>query len=738
MRSTGRPTVGTRTSDRLIVDEGRATDGGPRGVRDRVVPSAARPPARPRRARRRPHPGRLPLGRHRIHRPTRRPRRPAPTPRHRTAARRRVRPAGRRGARRPGVPPPGAHRQPRRGPPVHLHRPSRPELRIATRSCRGIAPETCSLEYRYWSLDVDDPANVPAGQADRPAPTHGAQPSTPAGVAVGRGPTGLLPGRDHPEGQRGRRRARGPAHRRRPRDLRWRGRARDPGRGAARRGTHRAGRAADRRRGPCPRHATRSPSAHADGRRRRSPRAWAPSSPSGWACSSRRSGRSATSRELRHTARSRRRRSIVLVTVLGAGARAARVGIARRSPSSRRDAGSTTRRAPAGLRVDWRGSAPPRGRRRRRAAFARGRSRCCRRRPPWRSRPWPRRWCSAPTSPRSSATPHRYGWPWQVGVLTGFGYGETDRGLVAATLARPTRGDVLGRARLRERHRRPGPGRGALRRALAGPRGRARAGSRAGSAKRRSVGPRPTDSASTSGTASGSTCAAGRRRVRVVGTTVMPAIGQYQSDRSGLGVGAFTVLPKARMDDHAVTFIGVHLRPAPTRPGPSPPIRPQVVRWDATGAPPYTYVTAVRPAEIVNADATQGAPMVLAGVLALALLTALGAVARRDGQRPPARLRGAADDRLHRRDRSRGASAGTRSPRSAPASCSASRSASWRPLAVGRFAEEIGVGPDPTFAGAATLSVGGRPAAAAVRPRAVHAHPAEILHTAERCAPRDR
>jgi putative ABC transport system permease protein len=46
--------------------------------------------------------------------------------------------------------------------------------------------------------------------------------------------------------------------------------------------------------------------------------------------------------------------------------------------------------------------------------------------------------------------------------------------------------------------------------------------------------------------------------------------------------------------------------------------------WDASGSPPLTYVAPVRPPEIVNADAMRTAPALLAGVLALALLVALG------------------------------------------------------------------------------------------------------------------
>ena len=53
-------------------------------------------------------------------------------------------------------------------------------------------------------------------------------------------------------------------------------------------------------------------------------------------------------------------------------------------------------------------------------------------------------------------------------------------------------------------------------------------------------------------------------------------------------------------------------------------IRRQVPGWDASGSPPYTFAAPVRPPEIVNAEAMRAAPTLLAGVLAIALLVALG------------------------------------------------------------------------------------------------------------------
>jgi putative ABC transport system permease protein len=223
-------------------------------------------------------------------------------------------------------------------------------------------------------------------------------------------------------------------------------------------------------------------------------------------------------------------------------------------------------------------------------------------------------------------TPKRYGWPWQVGVLTGSGYGDTNTGAVRTTLTgRPgvrswdwlgiESGSVAGRPvpLLIGAHAVDLPivaGR-APRRAGEAVLGRAtadRLGLRVGDHVRIGLG----------------TSAGGRsQRAQVVGTTVLPAIGSFLSDRTGLGVGAYLIVPSSvlRRD---TSFTGVRLdegvRPARFLAS----IRGQVAGWDASGSPPYTFSTPVRPPEIVNADAMRTAPLLLAGVLAFALLVALG------------------------------------------------------------------------------------------------------------------
>ena len=104
---------------------------------------------------------------------------------------------------------------------------------------------------------------------------------------------------------------------------------------------------------------------------------------------------------------------------------------------------------------------------------------------------------------------------------------------------------------------------------------------------------------------------------------MLPAIGQYLSDRSGLGVGVFTLVPAKRFDDQAVTFIGVHLAPGADAQRTATALHPLLAGWDETQTIPFAYPAPIRPAEIVNAEGMRRGPIVLAGLLAAALVAAL-------------------------------------------------------------------------------------------------------------------
>ncbi len=327
---------------------------------------------------------------------------------------------------------------------------------------------------------------------------------------------------------------------------------------------------------------------------------------------------------------------------------------------------------------------------------------------------------------------HRYGWPWQIGVLTGFGYGETDRALVEKTLG--GRSQVAARDELGFASGAVGQSPVAVLYGARAPDLAVVSGRPARRVGEATIGRATADQLDIQvGDRIQLTVRDGSRPVRVVGITVMPALGQYESDRAGLGVGVFTILPQRQMDDHAVTFVGIHLRAGadPTRTLSS--MQSQVVQWDQTGSAPYTYVTPVRPAEIVNADAARGTPMLLAGVLAIALLAALA-------------LSLGASVNARRRDYAVLRAIGFTSKQVA-------RAVRWHGLAAlgagivfgiplgivvgrwlwGQFAEVLGVSPDPTVPAAALLvlavlaPLGALVAAIGPARRAMRAHPAEIL-----------
>ncbi len=110
---------------------------------------------------------------------------------------------------------------------------------------------------------------------------------------------------------------------------------------------------------------------------------------------------------------------------------------------------------------------------------------------------------------------------------------------------------------------------------------------------------------------------------RVVGQVVLPTVGQVLSDRTGLGIGAFLVVPDDVMSPETTTFVGVRLRAGAAPSTTVTALRKRLGAWDVTGSPAQEYPTPIRPPEIVNVDSMRRGPLVLAGVLAAALLAAL-------------------------------------------------------------------------------------------------------------------
>jgi hypothetical protein len=242
--------------------------------------------------------------------------------------------------------------------------------------------------------------------------------------------------------------------------------------------------------------------------------------------------------------------------------------------------------------------------------------------------------------------PKQYGWPWDVGVITGAGYGDAKPEAVAATLDHdrdveryalyafdssskfgnrsvpvvygfsstvdPDLTIVSGRA----------------------PRvaGEAVLGEKTAEQLGLGIGDHITVQ---------SNYLAQDADVLVVGTAVLPAVGAFVADRTGLGNGAF-VLTGQQPTSKSATFVAIHLRRGVDPHAFVDRLGPTFQQWDATGAPPFTYARPVRSAEIVNVSDLRSVPLVLGAVLGIALLVGLTAsivISVRDRRRELAILR---------------------------------------------------------------------------------------------------
>jgi hypothetical protein len=242
--------------------------------------------------------------------------------------------------------------------------------------------------------------------------------------------------------------------------------------------------------------------------------------------------------------------------------------------------------------------------------------------------------------------PKEYGWPWDVGVITGAGYGDTKPDAVAATLdhdrdvdryalyafdssskfgdrsvpvvygfssaVNPDLTIVTGRA----------------------PRvaGEAVLGAKTAQQLGLGLGDHVTVQ---------SNYFAEDADIEVVGTAVLPAVGSFVADRTGLGNGAFVLTGQQPTPDSA-TFVAIHLHHGVDPHAFVDRLRPTFQQWDVSGAPPFTYAGPVRSAEIVNVSELRSVPLVLGSVLGIALLVGLTAsivISVRDRRRELAILR---------------------------------------------------------------------------------------------------
>ncbi len=108
----------------------------------------------------------------------------------------------------------------------------------------------------------------------------------------------------------------------------------------------------------------------------------------------------------------------------------------------------------------------------------------------------------------------------------------------------------------------------------------------------------------------------------VTGIGVLPSLGSFVADRTGLGTGVFIVTDSPRFSSPSLTALrlreGVEPRDVLDR------LDPDLRSFSSLDEPPVTHIDPVRPPEIVDAADLQRAPLVLGGALLASLALALG------------------------------------------------------------------------------------------------------------------
>jgi hypothetical protein len=117
------------------------------------------------------------------------------------------------------------------------------------------------------------------------------------------------------------------------------------------------------------------------------------------------------------------------------------------------------------------------------------------------------------------------------------------------------------------------------------------------------------------------------RRVTVTGLAVLPPLGQFEADRAAPGDGM--VLPAAAFDPERVasllTFVGIDLAPGADGADVLTDLHEDF--GSGSDVPPLEYHDPVRPAEIINVRSMRAAPLLVGGLLAGAAVVGLaGAV----------------------------------------------------------------------------------------------------------------
>jgi hypothetical protein len=214
------------------------------------------------------------------------------------------------------------------------------------------------------------------------------------------------------------------------------------------------------------------------------------------------------------------------------------------------------------------------------------------------------------------ATPHFYGWSWDVAVMTGFGYGDLDlEAAVAALNGNPDVEDYAVLGFVNELSLGDEPVLSVLgldRRSdldLTVLDGRLPA-----AADEVALGPK---TAAERGLSVGDEITVEGEQASVSGIVVFPAVGPWGSDRVGTGAGTLFSESAATPSEVAqsATFVGVDL----TDGGDADALLGQMRGWDTTGAEAIGYAEPVRPPEILDARSMRTVPVLIVAVVGAVL-----------------------------------------------------------------------------------------------------------------------
>ena len=245
--------------------------------------------------------------------------------------------------------------------------------------------------------------------------------------------------------------------------------------------------------------------------------------------------------------------------------------------------------------------------------------------------------------------PETYGWPWDVAVITGGGYGDTAIDVVDERLAQPdVRDEVLDHGFYSFDPAilfgdRPTPVVFGWSGRTAGelPVRTGRAPARSGEAL---IGE---DTAERLDLTIGDSVTVesaefGALELDVVGVGVLPSVGPFVADRAGLGTGVYTLVDGEPSERSSPALTGIRLRDGVDPTAFLDRIRDDLPSWSLLYETPVAHDGPVRSAEIVNVSELRAAPLILGGVLLASLVLGLWlavALSVRDRRRELAVLR---------------------------------------------------------------------------------------------------